>query len=116
MLTRSHSHYMLMGYKVNHAVALRPAGKWGSAASAACPVWVRSLGLAYTCAPKFSTPALAFRCKCDHAPVRLLVIADLDHVNLQVNVEDAQRARHRQRAPPLPRPGLGRQRLSSGFL
>ncbi len=50
----------------------------------------------------------------DDAPIGLLLIADLDPIHFQVNVEEA--AGHRQRRPPLPRAGLGRQRLGVGFL
>src|SRR6266508_6937160 len=44
----------------------------------------------------------------DHrAPVRLLLIGDLDHVDLAL--EPDQLAGERERASPLPRAGLGRQ-------
>ena len=89
-------------------------GLFGSCSSAARPAWVRSVGLAYTSAPKFSTPALAFRCKCDDAPVGFLLIADLDHVNFQGNVEEA--AGHGQRGPPLAGAGFGGEGPGAGFL
>src|SRR5436853_3543562 len=44
----------------------------------------------------------------DHrAPVRLLLVRDLDHVDLAL--EPDQLAGERQRAPPLPGAGLGRE-------
>jgi hypothetical protein len=40
----------------------------------------------------------------DDAPVRLLLVADLDHVDFQVNVEDAQRQAMAKAVPHCPAP------------
>src|ERR671934_360823 len=51
----------------------------------------------------------------DHrAPVRLLLVRDLDHVDLAL--EPDQPARERERAPPLARAGLGREARAAFLL
>jgi hypothetical protein len=50
----------------------------------------------------------------DDAAVRLLLVADFDHIDFQVNVEEV--AGHGQRAAPLARAGLSGQRLGSSLL
>ena len=54
------------------------------------------------------------RCKRVDAAMGFLVIADLDHVDFQVDAEEV--AGHGQRAAPLPGAGLGGQGFGAGFL
>ena len=64
-------------------------GELGSAANAAWPVWVWSLGL--------GPSGLRAEALHDDAPVGLLVVADLDHIHFQVEPEEV--AGHGQRCP-----------------
>src|SRR5205807_7796250 len=60
------------------------------------------LGVARRARDDLRAPGLDHR-----APVRLLLVRDLDHVDLAL--EPNQLARERERAPPLARAGLGRE-------
>ena len=82
----------------------RLPGLSGSASSALRPVSVKSVGLGV------DGGAVQLH---QHAPVGLLLVADLDHVDGQVDAEDL--AGHRQGAAPLTGAGLGGQTLDARF-